>query len=274
MLQGNAALSTTSAHAAKADMIAHLAQPTVVDFASASRARLAFEGLITHRGCKRDHDPRQKSMPRTPTRAAAQASKPPALKVGVAESVEQIAATSRLISERYAWRGYSVAAFDHEDHFGQRSESRREITFFVADPPTTLGTITLRLDGPKGLRADETHGEAMRRARVNHVRIGELTRLAVAEEVDSRGVLASLFGLVYTVGRFEHGVTDVFIEVNPRHVVFYTRALGFVVAADAQFCQRVRAPSVLLHLRVDTLEHRFEPLGVASGAEGVARYGT
>ena len=44
-------------------------------------------------------------------------------------------------------------------------------------------------------------------------------------------MLASLFGLVYTVGRVTHGVTDVFIEVNPRHAGFYSRVLGFVVAA-------------------------------------------
>jgi hypothetical protein len=192
----------------------------------------------------------------------------------VAESVEQIEATSRLVCKRYAWRGYSLEAFAHHEQLVRHEESRREITFFVADPPATLGTITLRLDGPQGLRADETHGEAMRRARDNGRRIGELTRLAVAEEVDSRVVLASLFGLVYTVGRLEHGVTDVFIEVNPRHVIFYTRALGFVVAAEAQLCRRVLAPSVLLHLQVDSLESRLEPADTVATDEPLTRYGT
>jgi hypothetical protein len=79
---------------------------------------------------------------------------------------------------------------------------------------------------------------------------------------------------VYTVGRFEHGVTDVFIEVNPRHVVFYTRALGFVVAAGAQLCQRVLAPSVLLHLEVDTLESRLGAREIAADGEPLMRYGT
>ena len=114
----------------------------------------------------------------------------------------------------------------------------------------------------------------MRRARNSGGRVGELTRLAVAEEADSRVVLASLFGLVYTVGRFEHGVTDVFIEVNPRHAVFYTRAVGFVVAATAQLCQRVLARSLLFHLKVDTLERRLEPRKIAAASEPLKRYGT
>ena len=71
-----------------------------------------------------------------------------------------------------------------------------------------------------------------------------------------------------------HGVTDVFIEVNPRHVAFYSRALGFVVLGDERICARVGAPSVLLHLDVEILD---EQLGFSDGKpaeEPVMRYGT
>ena len=65
-------------------------------------------------------------------------------------------------------------------------------------------------------------------------------------------MLASLFNLAYARrARRLHGVTDVFIEVNPRHVAFYSRVLGFVVAAGESFCERVRAPSVLLHVEME-----------------------
>jgi len=59
------------------------------------------------------------------------------------------------------------------------------------------------------------------------------------------------------MGRSMHGVTDVFIEVNPRHVGFYQRALGFAVAAGERFCERVKAPSVLLKLELADLERRL-----------------
>jgi len=182
----------------------------------------------------------------------------PALQVGVAKSLEQVEAADSLIRRRYAWRGYSLELFEYQGHSGQGAESRNSITFFAANEQTTLGTITLRLDGPEGLRADATHGGALQHARRDNGRIAELTRLALAEDVDSRLVLSSLFGLVYAVGRWVHGVTDVFIEVNPRHVAFYSRVLGFVVAGEAKFCERVLAPSVLLHADVATLEARLE----------------
>ena len=196
------------------------------------------------------------------------------LHVGVAKSVEEIEAAYRLICKRYAWRGYSLEAFDYQDIPARQDDSSREVTFFVADPQSTLGTITLRLDGPEGLRAEATHREAMRHVRTEGRRIGELTRLAVSEGVDSRGVLASLFGLVYAEGRLVYGVTDVFIEVNPRHVAFYSRALGFVVGGEARYCERVRAPSVLLHLQVETLEKRLGLVTAAGIEERFQRYGT
>ncbi len=139
---------------------------------------------------------------------------------------------------------------------------------------TTLGTITLRLDGPGGLSAEATHGDTMQDVRAEDRRLGELTRLAVAEGVDSRLVLASLFGLVYAVGRMVHGVTDVFIEVNPRHVAFYSRALGFVVLGDERICARVGAPSVLLHLDVEILDEQLGFADATPAEEPVMRYGT
>jgi len=196
------------------------------------------------------------------------------LHIGVAESLEQIEATDRLVRKRYARRGYRVEEFGHPILPEVRERAKTEITFFAADPPTTLGTVTLRLDRPEGLLAEATYREAVQRARVDGRRIGELTRLALAEDVDSQRVLASLFGIVYSVGRVNHGVTDVFIEVNPRHVAFYARVLGFVVAAEARFCERVRAPSVLLHLAVETLEALLGLRASRPAEEPVRRYGT
>ena len=185
------------------------------------------------------------------------------LLVGVAESVAQKEAVDHLIRRRYAWRGYGIEKCDDQATSLRGDGSRRETTFFVANHETTLGTITLGLDGADGLQAERTHGEAIQQIRAVGRRVGELTRLAVAEGVDSRLVLASLFGLVYAVGRVMQGVADVFIEVNPRHVAFYSRALGFVVAGNERFCARVSAPSVLLHLEVGSLEHR---LGLANSS--------
>ena len=102
-------------------------------------------------------------------------------------------------------------------------------------------------------------------------KVCELTRLALAESADSKAVLASLFSLAHAVGRTMHDVTDVFIEVNPRHVSFYSRVLGFAVAAGERFCERARAPSVLLQLEIEALEKRLHLLEVAALMQPLAK---
>ena len=186
------------------------------------------------------------------------------LHIAVAKRAEQFAAARNLVRERYASRGYEL-----EDSANARAESRherssQEITFVVASGQATVGTLTLGLDGAHGLRAEKAYCDVIDEYRAAGCRVCELTRLALAEHVDSKAVLASLFYLAHAVGRTVHDVTDVFIEVNPRHVAFYSRVLGFAVAAGEKFCERVRAPSVLLQLELEALELRLGLLNVTA----------
>ena len=184
-----------------------------------------------------------------------------ALDARMAESAEEIEAAHRLVHRRYSWRGYDVPLDGRSD--GTPGEaSRCEITFVATDEVDTVGTITLGLDSTDGLLAERTHGDAVAQCRAAGRSVCELTRLAVAEHADSKSVLAALFNVAYVAGS-KHGVTDVFIEVNPRHVSFYTRVLGFTVAAAEKFCERVSAPSVLLSLAIDELERRLIDLDLA-----------
>jgi hypothetical protein len=178
------------------------------------------------------------------------------LRISVATSPEAIAEAARLVERRYAWRGYETAPDGDEPHDHPANKSH-EITLLARDGQATLGTLTLRLDSPLGLRAEQGYGEAISAVRAEGRQVCELTRLALAETSEWKAVLASLFSLAYAMGRTVHGVTDVFIEVNPRHVGFYQRALGFVVAAGERLCERVKAPSVLLKLELADLERRL-----------------
>jgi hypothetical protein len=194
------------------------------------------------------------------------------LRAREAASCDEFEAAHALVRRRYAWRGYDVPALP-DARAPQAAESApREVTFVATQDDDTVGTITLGLDGRGGLLAERTHGDAIAERRAAGASVCELTRLAVAESVNSRSVLAALFNVAYTVGT-AHGVTDVFIEVNPRHVGFYTRVLGFAVAAAEKFCERVQAPSVLLSLAIEELERRlfeldraFAPFGFAARA--------
>jgi hypothetical protein len=234
---------------------------------NAARAGKGFDCLIGKRGRNDHHGSAHAATGRTRTHPQPHAANTPAFQIGVAKSAEQLEAADKLIRRRYAWRGYSLEASEHAGRSEQDANLGDYVTFLAMEDAKVVGTITLRLDGPHGLRAEATHGDILQYARGEGRRLGELTRLALAEGADSRLVLSALFGLVYSVGRWVHNVTDVFIEVNPRHVAFYARALGFAIIGDARFCERVRAPSILLYADVDSLEER---LGLAASAAAEA----
>ena len=181
-------------------------------------------------------------------------------RVGVVGSREELDAAHSLVYRRYRSRGYEIdTPADDCGRAGADGASRREVTIVAAAADAMIGTCTLGFDGPQGLRADATYGDVIRTARAAGRRVGEITRLAV-DATDSMAVLASLFNLAFVAGKAIGDVTDVFVEVNPRHVLFYTRLLGFKVAADERICERAGAPAVLLHVEMSALAGRLEEL--------------
>lgn len=190
------------------------------------------------------------------------------LRLVVAKSPEQLGAAADLVRRRYAWRGYE---FPLADAAAEQARKRltQEITFLAASGPDAVGTLTLGLDGPAGLLAEGAYGEVIGEYRAAGHRVCELTRLALAQGIDSKTILASLFCLAHAVGRTRDDVTHVFIEVNPRHQTFYSRVLGFVAVAGEKFCERVRARSILLGLEIEKLEERLTAFNVAAGMRPV-----
>jgi len=200
------------------------------------------------------------------TARAASKDTDPALHLVLARSPEHLDAADDLVRKRYEWRGYKLEGADAAAG-SSRKNSSQEFTFLVAFGETAVGTLTLGLDGPGGLLAEAGYGEVIGAFRAAGHRVCELTRLALAERVDSKIVLAGLFSFAHAVGRTLRGVTHVFIEVNPRHVQFYSRVLGFAVVAGGKFCERVRAESVLLELELEALETRLRTLDVAAAMQ-------
>jgi hypothetical protein len=199
---------------------------------------IAFEGLI-RRG---EHPPRCAGVGGSGDLVAS-----------IARSPDELRAVATLVESRYTARGYVVSSDDGELPPG--------VTLIAAESDAILGTLTLRLDGPHGLAADGSYGETIDIVRRAGGDVCELTRLALTRGADSRSVLPALFGMAYAVGRQLRDVTDVFVEVNPRHVAFYRRLFGFVVAAGQRVCPRVMAPAVLLRLEIRRLEARLQEVG-------------
>ncbi|MEI7970133.1 MAG: hypothetical protein WCJ69_14215 [Betaproteobacteria bacterium] len=176
------------------------------------------------------------------------------------DAVVSVTATSRqrlleaaeLVRARYEWRGYVTRSIRTD-----ALDAKRGATTLVAlQQDRVVGTMTLGFDGPYGLWIDQTYPEEMRNARAEGKALVELTRLAVVSSADSRDILSSLFALAYRVGRQTRGATDLFIEVNPRHVSLYRKLFGFTTASDIRVCGRVKAPAVLLRLDIGSLDEK------------------
>lgn len=175
------------------------------------------------------------------------------LTAAVADSPDELPAAAALVEARYEDRGYLVDRLDDPLQSG--------VTLIVPVHGAIVGTLTLRFDGPQGLCADENYGETVDALRRAGRDVCEVTRLALEPGVDSCSVLAALFALTFLVSRHLHGATDIFVEVNPRHAVFYRKILGFVVAAGRSICPRVMAPAVLMRLELERLEAQLTELG-------------
>jgi hypothetical protein len=192
---------------------------------------IAFDGLMRRRS--------------RPSRPAVHGN----LAATVARSSDELRRAAALVESRYAARGYRLELED--------GAVRPGATLIASEHDAIVGTVTLSLDGPAGLAADGSYGDAIAAVRCTRGAVCEFTRLSVARGADSRAVLGALFGAAYLVARRLHRVTDAFIEVNPRHVAFYRALFGFAVVAGERVCQRVMAPAVLLRLEIERLEARL-----------------
>lgn len=148
-----------------------------------------------------------------------------------------------LVNRMYAWRGYTTTAADLD---GQGSTDR--VTLVANEHDETVGTITIGFDGPEGLRVDELFTAEAAALRREHGRLCEFTKLAVDGAVRSKRVLASLFHVAFICAYEIKGCDRILIEVNPRHVRYYQRMLGFEVHSSERTNPRVNAPAVLLSL--------------------------
>lgn len=176
-------------------------------------------------------------------------------RTSIAVRPEQVLAAEELLSRRYAWRGYPAPR-------GQCNPGSDEVdvpVMLLAERAGKLmGTLTVRPDSAQGLLAEQTYGDEIGQLRCKGRRLGELGKLALEEGVDWKAALDALVQSAYLVARVMHRLTDVVIEVNPRHARFYQRVFGFAVAADERMCERVCAPSVLLHLETEHFGRKLQ----------------
>ena len=188
----------------------------------------------------------------SPPRQEAQHPRPQLFNVRLATSTGRRADAGVLLRRMYAWRGYALEA-------GERSDGAR-VTFYAETDGELVGTMSLCLDLHGRLPADENFGDRLAPLRRAGRRLCEPSRLAIDKGMSKR-VFAALIHISYLYAHKLHGFSDYVIEVNPRHVAFYQRMLGFADFGGERPCSRVGAPAVLLRLPLSHMGARIREWG-------------
>lgn len=170
---------------------------------------------------------------------------------------------SSLIHRMYATRGYTVA--------DSLEECPHRVTVTIAEAEHVIGTITLGIDSPAGILADEVFPEEVEDFRQRGRKVCELTKLAFDPATRSKIALASLFHIIFIYLRRVQKCTDIFIEVNPRHRRFYERMLGFKKVGSKKINMRVNAPAYLLCVETAYVESQIQLHGGTAGHENAEK---
>jgi hypothetical protein len=169
-----------------------------------------------------------------------------------------------LVERMYAWRGYRCG--------GLSAAEQTRVTLQACHGENVFGTLSVRCDSGAGLAADSLYKSEIDIYRATGT-VCELTRLAVDPQFGSKELLGVLFHAAYFFAGPISGATCMFIEVNPRHVAFYQRALGFDPAGECKTCERVNAPAILLRLDVAHATAQIEEYaGKTGGANSRSLY--
>jgi len=172
------------------------------------------------------------------------------IRIAGARAVRQ-SATGDLVQRRYAQRGYDLPIAIPDPSL---------YTVAAYEQGQLAGTVGVRVDSEHGLYADDLYPMEVEQLRGHGLRLCEFTRLAVDSDALSRTVLASLFHTAYLYAHRLRGIDAAVIEVNPRHVPFYVRALNFKIVGPEHHNERVDAPAVLLFVHFSQIR------------DGIAKY--
>lgn len=121
------------------------------------------------------------------------------------------------------------------------------------------GTATLIFDtNEQILPCEKLFTDEVNASKVMKGRSCEVSRLCIADDFkNSKEVLALLINYMMIYATYVKNCQDTFIQVNPRHVSFYSKLLEFKKISDEKLNNSVKgAPAILLHLNTFVFEER------------------
>lgn len=192
--------------------------------------------------------------------------------IRLAESKSKVNRVEMLVTRMYRQRGYDTSTKSLDQDSDASAGNLRRITLEACRESRIVGTITVNLDSPSGLNAEDLYREEIAPYRQKGKRLCEFNRLALDIEQCGKEALGNLFHLAFIFAYRIHRASDLFIEVNPRHSLFYRRKLGFKIVGEEKVCRRVNAPAVLLHQELSSISEQIARYGGLKLAENKTFY--
>lgn len=172
-------------------------------------------------------------------------------KLRFAQQDEAFNSASLLVQKRYEWRGMPKAKL---------AKHPNRITILTFSQERVVGTVTVGYDSEEGLLADEMFKPEVDALRAQGKRVGELSKLAIDENIGSKQLLASLVHVAYLYGVI-HKCTDAIFDIVPHHKAFYERMLGLTQIGDVVMSKRVHVPVMLMHIELDYMRIKIDEFG-------------
>jgi hypothetical protein len=129
------------------------------------------------------------------------------------------------------------------------------------------GSMSLRLDSPRGLAADELYRDELDALRGGNQKLAELVQVSVDMNSVPRRVLAGLFHTAYLFAGTVHAADYCLLVAAARHADFFYASLGFDYVGDERLNRRAGAPMALLAAHLPTV---LEALARVGGRPGLA----
>lgn len=170
-----------------------------------------------------------------------------------ANNRENLENVFKLAYEVYAEKGY---AFHHDTKMETSLFDAEENTLILMvenNKNEIIGSMSLYYDNGKLLPADTIFNEELHSLRCQGVKFAEVSRFVVRQDYQhQKEILITLINTIFIHAFRIMKIDEFVIEVNPRHVDYYKKLLGFVQFGNVKECPRVNnAPAVLLRCKSD-----------------------
>ncbi|MGC8492426.1 MAG: N-acyl amino acid synthase FeeM domain-containing protein [Syntrophobacteraceae bacterium] len=171
--------------------------------------------------------------------------------VKVAGEIDEFKDAFSLVHDNYLRNGYLDTPKPHGMLFGIHALLPGTVVFVAKSNKNVISTISEIADTePFGLPMDELYRGELDELRARGRKIVELSALVTPADYRWTNVVMYICKVMYQYS-IDHGINDLCIAVNPKHVRFYKHILLFEDLGPERYYPKVNAPAVALRVNLD-----------------------